>query len=215
MDDMQVASNPVLVTIPDGTQVRSTHVCTLRLPQVPEKGRFGHVLPGLSRHSLVSVVRLCNAGCEVTFTKIECIVKYRGRIVLRGKKCTRTGLWMVPLDPAIDTTSYEIPTSNENHEIVSNYAQNIIPTSSQEELAMYYHQCLGSPPKTTMLKALRNKAGKNQLKLFRGLTMCIYPSTCHRHLRQIKATWYAPARVYDLRDRTAKISSMQALSLTT
>ena len=71
MDDMQVASNPVLVTIPDGTQVRSTHVCKLRLPQVPEKGRFGHVLPGLSRHSLVSVVRLCNAGCEITYYVLQ------------------------------------------------------------------------------------------------------------------------------------------------
>ena len=173
MDDMQVASNPVLVTIPDGTQVRSTHVCKLRLPQVPEKGRFGHVLPGLSRHSLVSVVRLCNAGCEITFSKIECIVKYRGRIVLRGKKCTRTGLWMVPLDQPT-TPAYEIPTFNENQDIVSNYAQNIaanvIPTSSPEELAMYFHQCLGSPPKSTLLKALRNKAGKNQLKSFPGLT---------------------------------------------
>ena len=71
MDDMQVlATNLVLVTIPNGTQVSSTHVCKLRLPQVPEKGRLGHVLPGLSRHSLASVVRLCNAGCEVMFTKI-------------------------------------------------------------------------------------------------------------------------------------------------
>jgi len=81
---------------------------------------------------------------------------------------------MVCLDPAIDTTSYEIPTLNENHEIVSNYAQNIaanvIPTSSQEELAIYFHQCLGSPPKSTILNALRNKAGGNQLKSFPGLT---------------------------------------------
>jgi len=81
---------------------------------------------------------------------------------------------MVPLDRAIDTTSYEIPTLNENHEIVSNYTQNVaadfIPTSSQEELEMYYHQCLGSPPKSTMLKALRNKAGEDQLKSFPGLT---------------------------------------------
>jgi len=35
---------------------------------------------------------------------------------------------------------------------------------------MYYHQCLGSPPKSTILKALRNKTGENQLKTFPGLT---------------------------------------------
>ena len=43
---------------------------------------------------------------------------------------------------------------------------NLITTSSQAELALFYHQVLSSPPKTTLLKAIKNK----QLKSFPGLT---------------------------------------------
>ena len=43
---------------------------------------------------------------------------------------------------------------------------NLITTSSQAELALFYHQVLSSPPKSTLLKAIKNK----QLKSFPGLT---------------------------------------------
>ena len=182
VDNVQEATNPLQVTIPNGAQVRSTHTCTSQLPGIPEKGRFGHILPGLARHSLISVVHLCNAGCKVTFTKTECIVKYRGREVLRGQKCTRTGLWMVHLNPAEETvTETRNPEEEEAQQItleygkshvwefaasvIQEYAANIIPTSSKAELAMYYHQCFGSPPKSTMLKAIQNR----QLRSFPGL----------------------------------------------
>ena len=45
-------------------------------------------------------------------------------------------------------------------------AANIIPTSTKEELAMYFHQYLCSPPKSALLKAIRNK----QLDSIPGLT---------------------------------------------
>ena len=47
-----------------------------------------------------------------------------------------------------------------------NFAANLIPTSNKEELVRYYHQCLCSPPKSMMLKALR----KGWLKTLPGLT---------------------------------------------
>ena len=74
--DRQVAISPLKVRLPDGAQVASTHTCQLDIPQLPDKAKLGHIIPGLASHSLLSVVRLCNAGCEVTFTKIECIVKH-------------------------------------------------------------------------------------------------------------------------------------------
>ena len=96
--DVSPATSPLKVTIPDGSQVQSTHTCKLAIPELPEQARLGHIIPGLASHSLLSVVKLCNAGCEVSFTKIDCTVKYRGRTVLKGYKCSKTGLWMVPLD---------------------------------------------------------------------------------------------------------------------
>ena len=41
------AKNPVTVTIPDGSTLKSTHVRELDLPQLPIAARIGHVIPGL------------------------------------------------------------------------------------------------------------------------------------------------------------------------
>ena len=45
-------------------------------------------------------------------------------------------------------------------------AANTIQTSTKEELAQYYHQCLLSPPKPTLLQAIDNQP----FKTFPGLT---------------------------------------------
>ena len=93
-----VASDPLIVRLPDGARVKSTHTCELNLSQLPSGARIGHIIPGLASHSLLSVVKLCNAGCKVTFTKINCTVTYCGKTVLRGHKCHSSGLWMVNLN---------------------------------------------------------------------------------------------------------------------
>ena len=93
--NVQPALTPLRVTIPDGNQVSSTHTCELDIPGLPKKAREGHIIPGLSKHSLISAVQLCNAGCDVILTKIGAIVKYRGRIILEGSKSTTNGLWFV------------------------------------------------------------------------------------------------------------------------
>ena len=43
----------------------------------------------------------CNSGCKVKFNKCGVTVKYNGKTVFRGTKCTRTGLWLVPLQSKI------------------------------------------------------------------------------------------------------------------
>ena len=56
----------------------------------------------------------------------------------------------------------------------------IVETSSRAELAMFYHQILCSPPKTTLLKAIKNK----QLETFPGLTY----ELINHHLPESTAT---------------------------
>ena len=199
VDDVTKADNPINVKQPDGAYVTSTHTCNLKIPNLPHAARLAHLIPGLASHSLVSVVRLCNAGCRVTFTKIDCIVEYRGRTIMRGYKCTKNGLWMVnlrgwegerPIDakhmPAIETIAQGLPQTSPNihplqdpMQMAANALQtllettgpkemimNLITTSTQSKLALFYHQVLSSPPKSTLLRAIKNK----QLKLFPGLT---------------------------------------------
>ena len=81
------ASSPLNVKLPYGACVSSTHTCTLNLPQLPTRAREGHIIPILASNSLMSVVKLCNAGFEVIFIKIDCQVKHLGWIILRGGKC--------------------------------------------------------------------------------------------------------------------------------
>ena len=85
------AQNSHNVTSPNGSRVHSTHDCKLAIPKLLEK--VAHVVLGLASHLLVSVVKLCNAECEVVFTKTDCTVKYCGRVVLTGYKCQQTGLY--------------------------------------------------------------------------------------------------------------------------
>ena len=75
------SNNPLRVVLPNGDTVQSTHTCTLALPQLPAKARCGHIIPGLAAYSLLSVVKLCDAGCDVTFTKIDCMVCMCGRVL--------------------------------------------------------------------------------------------------------------------------------------
>ena len=86
------AINPISVTLPDGSKVKSTHQCTLDLPDLPVAARNGHIIPGLASILLLSVVVLCDAGCEVSFNKYGVVVKYKGKTFLRGSKCARRGL---------------------------------------------------------------------------------------------------------------------------
>ncbi len=96
-DGISISSDPLTVQHPVCAQVHSSHTCSLWITNSPQKAQLAHVIPGLASHLLLSVVCLCNAGCKVTFTKIECCVKYRGQIILQGYKCLKSGLWMVNL----------------------------------------------------------------------------------------------------------------------
>ena len=115
---------------------------------------------------------LCDAGCEVSFNKYGVIVKYNGKTVLRGSKCARTGLWLVPLQhrtnqEATDgvTEPFENIFPNFNLDYLArelntvHTAANVatvLNTSSMEEFAKSHHQSLGSPPKNAIYRLLRN-----------------------------------------------------------
>ena len=112
-------------------------------------------------------------------------VRYRGQTIIKGSKCTRAVLWMVPLSsPKYTTTSSRSNQQSTNKCNSSNelYAGNLHKTSSQAELAMYHHQSLGSPPKTTLLQAI--KRHPNLYSTFPGLNY----EVISKHLPPSEAT---------------------------
>ena len=91
---------------------------------------------------------------------------------MTGAKCTKTGLWMVPLSPPIlqslmgpQKITYEpVKLNGKPIEALQEWGYSIVKTSTMAELAMYHHQTLCSPPKLTLLRAIANQ----QLKSFPG-----------------------------------------------
>ena len=102
------------------------------------KARFGHIITGLSAYSPLSLVKLCNAGCDVTFTKIDCTIRMRSRVLMTGRKDTNTGLWMLPLSMDESTSSHAPAAST-----ISQLAPDVL-----EPIATAPHQETKSVPQT-------------------------------------------------------------------
>jgi hypothetical protein len=168
---------PIIAHLPNVNQVHSTHTCTLVIPSLPPGARATHIIPGLALHLLLSVVTMCNAGCTVTFSKIGCTIVYRGRTIVCGHKCTRTGLWMIYLT---EITTPPTPMPNTSP-ISIELAANIDAPSSAAKYVRYVHQLLCSPPAATLLFALEKST---KLQTIPGLT----PALIRSHLPRSTAT---------------------------
>ena len=174
--EKEKATAPLSIQLPDGASVTSSHTCLLDIPQLPKAARIAHIVPGLHNRSLVSVVKLCNAGCEVRMNDISCVVKCRGKPDIQCRKCTKTGLWMIPLTATADINATTAPQAQEALDIACSAYQ----TSTKAELAQYHHQSLFSPPETTVINAINN----DQLRSFPGLTTALL-----KHLPPSTATY--------------------------
>jgi hypothetical protein len=142
------ATVPLVSRLPNGERVQSMHTCTLDLSELPAAARNAHIIPGLALHSLLSIITMCYAGCTITFTKIGYSIVYRGRTIVCGHKCTRTGLWMVPLQQGHTNTSTSPAT---NSPATPAMAANVKATLSAAKYARYIHQLLCSPPTSTLI----------------------------------------------------------------
>jgi hypothetical protein len=167
---------PITARLPNGDRVYSTHTCTLDLPALPPNARAAHIIPGLASHSLISAVTLCNAGCTINFMKIGCTISYRGRTLVCGHKCIRTGLWMIPLSE----TATAAPPIN-SVAPTEDFIANVAATSSAAKYARYVHQLLCLPPTATLLRAL---ATSTELRTIPGLS----PALIHNNLPRSTAT---------------------------
>ena len=50
--------------------MQSTHKCEMDWPMLPLSERKAHIIPKLAQQSLLSVVKLCAAGCRVILNTI-------------------------------------------------------------------------------------------------------------------------------------------------
>jgi hypothetical protein len=143
---------PILVGLPNGAVLQSTSTtCKLALPQLPDNAREAHILPGLTHSSLVSIGKLCDAGCQATFDETKVVITHNNNnnnnTLITGHRDLHTGLWRLPLQlTASPTTS----------QLYSQLCNNAYQTNNLADLITYLHAAAFSPTPSTWIPAIEN-----------------------------------------------------------
>jgi hypothetical protein len=137
---------PLEVRLPNVATIASTHTATLNLPSLAHSARQAHTIPGFAQHSLLSVGKMCDIGCAVTFTAKKVAVTNGATKIVTGKLDKESGVWGVPFGNSISTQA-----------VPEHYAQNVYEQKCIKDTITYLHACCLSPVKDTWLKAIQNR----------------------------------------------------------
>ena len=151
--EVEPAENPITVYLPDKSTTQSTHTAKLNIPELPTAARESHLFPALKGTSLISIPKLCDAGCIAIFDKQKVTIKLKQshKVTLQGTRCPITGLWKIPI------------TTNP----VTHMANSVTQPQTTAELVQFSHATLGSPPLSSFKAAIK----KHMLQGFPGLTL--------------------------------------------
>jgi hypothetical protein len=128
--------------MPNGTTIQSSHTCNLLLTDLPYQAQQANILPGLVHNSLISVGKLCDNECSVTFTQDQVTVSRNGKYVMYGSRDPKSRLWRGNLKQKMKP---EIAQYNHAHN-----------NNNQKDLINYPHAACFSPVKSTWIKAIKN-----------------------------------------------------------
>ena len=81
--NIQPETSPLVIHLPYGNILQSTHTVNLDLPWLPKASTGAHVVPGLFHASLVSIKILCDTSCKVAYDKykLSILFKQHGSVV--------------------------------------------------------------------------------------------------------------------------------------
>jgi hypothetical protein len=136
-----LTQTPLEVFLPNGATIASTHTATLNLPSLPNAARQAHILPGLDQHSLLSVGKMCDSGCAITFTANKVAVTHGATTILTVQRDKESGMWRVPLG---NTNSAQ---AAPEHFVHNGYEQKSI-----QDTITYLHTRCFSPVQNTWIK---------------------------------------------------------------
>ena len=127
----------ITVSMPNGTILTTNKQCTLNIPTLTTKATSAYILPGLKKHSLISIEKLCDDDCIATFTKHKVTITKNNQAIWTGDRDNTTNLWILPL--------------TSNHQV-----NNVHTLDTVNQQIKYLHACAGYPTKTTWLQAIKN-----------------------------------------------------------
>eukprot|EP00804_Cyclotella_cryptica_P024310 CCRYP_020870-RA/>CCRYP_020870-RA protein AED:0.35 eAED:0.35 QI:0/-1/0/1/-1/1/1/0/397 len=161
-------------------------MCELDIP-LPKTAKQRYVIPGMKNHSLISVTKMCDAGCKVIFSHNECNIVHNGTIIMQGHNNKQNGLWYIPIKQSITHTPFCI--YHDNIQPDHHTSNSVYHTTTLAETIQYIHQCLFSPTVDTFCKAINN----DQLIRFPPITAAQVrrylpesTATAKGHLRRVR-----------------------------
>ena len=140
---------------PDGSTLTSTSEATLQtnLPQHIQKATEGHVLPQLHKHSIMSLGKLCDAGCTCTLNTNNAVITYQGTTVMEGIR-KENGLWYLVTNKSTRTNTATNQLCYQTRNDV-NSLTNVYQAKRIKEAMQFLHAALWSPAKATLLQAIK------------------------------------------------------------
>ena len=99
---------------------------------------------------LISIKVLCDAGYIVMYLGNKCKTECKGQAIWAGHQEPSKGLWLLPLRGSPSLALNSKPAAVES-------ANNVYQMTSKEVLVKFLNQCLLSPSKVTLLKALEKQ----------------------------------------------------------
>lgn len=131
--------------------ITSSATATYNIATLPLDARTGFILPGLNK-TLISVTKLCTAGCNISFSNEKYIVTYNGHVILEGICNNKNGSCHIPLLDKPYTANYAITC-----DAATKFANGVHQSTAMEETVKFLHQCLFSTTLVTLCKAINNR----------------------------------------------------------
>ena len=139
----------------NNTNMQSVATVELGIPTLPAQLKTATVFREMTK-PLFSIPVVCDDGMEVTFRKNNMIVTNKDhQVILTGTRDTKAPLWLIPIGKPTASHMQQLReqrnTTTAAAQANSAYHQNTIP-----KLTAYIHDCVGSIPPTTWIKAIDN-----------------------------------------------------------
>ena len=188
-DVEQVSNGPTAIT-PTSDTITATKKGKLPFSNtnLSDQARTAHTFEGLTSTSLVSVAKMCDDGCKVTFDRDHAYVTKDNKLQLTGYRNQFDRLWDIYI-PRKQHTPKPTTSNTSTSRMSSQHKVSVIlrKDKSKTTLAQYHHHTLFAPTEKTLRHAIKNK----HLITWPGLTQELFTSglppseaTARGHLKQ-------------------------------
>ena len=172
----EIPSRPII--LPDRSTISATHQGQLPLhPSITTHGRTAKILPLLKSSSLISIGKLCNDNCDVTFNKQSMFVNKNDNTIMVGKRNFSDDLW--------DT---QLPVHK-----MALHADNYIPPSDYSTL---YHKSVTPSIITDSIPIKKQKRVNLLLEPFGDMHSLIEHNACDQAIKEATHQDYTNCSVY-------------------